>query len=261
MADWFLNTMCWLVLVTVSVLAGCEQKYQDKEDTTAYGPDIEKIVVTNSYTPRSIGATGGYQAWIKATQFQFDAVVAFYQPDGSFYLTEQHYEIYPWSNSIRISALEPQGELVWELSRGGAKGGESWHTGIGFPIELCSKHYFTELILDITTAPVRFLDSKVKFTERPRPVKIEGQWYHSIKRVNPDETGIWSEAVFYQNTDSSLVDMLWFTDVDENKSFMVRGYDYHEVGKAGVRVPTKIEIFRTNAAGVLKQRLVKIDLK
>ena len=55
--------------------------------------------------------------------------------------------------------------------------------------------------------------------------------------------------------------MLWFMDIDEGKSLAVRGYDYREVEKGGVRFPAKIEIFRTDAAGVLQERLVKIDSK
>ena len=130
------------------------------------------------------------------------------------------------------------------------------------------------MILDITTAPVRFLDKPVVFTRDSRPVKMEGLWYYLIERVNPDKTGIFSYAVFYQNRNTFLVDMIWFAGVDSSVivseaqpsvaipiSLAVRGYDYREVEKGGVRVPAKIEIFRTDAAGVLQERLVKIDSK
>jgi hypothetical protein len=39
----------------------------------------------------------------------------------------------------------------------------------------------------------------------------------------------------------------------------VRAYDYRKVEKKQVLVPTKIEIFRIDAKGVLQERLVKID--
>jgi len=66
-------------------------------------------------------------------------------------------------------------------------------------------------------------------------------------------------VVFYQNNDSSLVDMIRFVSVDREKSLAVRGYDYRKVEKKQVLVPTKIEIFRIDAKGVLQERLVKID--
>ena len=40
---------------------------------------------------------------------------------------------------------------------------------------------------------------------------------------------------------------------------MVHGYDYSEIEKGAVLVPTRIEIFRTDARGGSQQRLVKID--
>ncbi len=40
---------------------------------------------------------------------------------------------------------------------------------------------------------------------------------------------------------------------------MVRGYDYSEIEKGTVRVPARIEIFRTDARGDSQERLVKID--
>jgi len=259
MVNRFSNMMCWLILVTVFV-AGCEQEYKSDVDVLAQGPDEETLAVIPNYASGAIEATGGLRAWMEAKKLRVDCVCTFYDSDDSPYITEQCYEIYPWSNSIRISATEPQGQFVWQLSRGGLEGVESWHTGIGFPVELCSKHYFTELILDIATAPVRFLDKPVVFTKSSRPVKIEGLWYYSIERVNPHKTGIWSRAVFYQNRDTSLVDLLWLGDVDGETFLAVRGYDYHEIKKDSVWLPAKIEIFVTDASGTLQRRLVKIEL-
>ena len=278
MINWLSNMLCWLVLMVliavIGIVAGCQQEYKEEPKAPIDVIVVEPNVVVPNYASRAIEATGGLDAWTKAKKLRLDCVVTFYKSDGSFYLTEQDYEIYPWLNSIRISATEPLGTFVWELSRGGLEGGEAWHTGIGLPVQLCSKHYFTELILDIITAPVRFLDKPVVFTRDSRPVKMEGLWYYLIERVNPDKTGIFSYAVFYQNRDSSLVDMIWFAGVDSSVivseaqpsvaipiSLAVRGYDYRELEKGGVRVPAKIEIFRTDAAGVLQERLVKIDSK
>jgi hypothetical protein len=244
------------------VVAGCKQEYKlDESDVLAYVPDVNAIVVTDNHTPRAIKVTGGYQAWMETIKMELDSVVTFYNPDGSLYLTEQHYEIYPWSNSIRISATEPQGKFVWLLSEGCFKVLEGTERFCGLPA-LIENRYFAEAILDMTTAPVRFLDKSVEFTRLSSPVKMEGLWYYPIERVSSDAKPDLYKVVFYQNNDSSLVDMIRFVrfvSVDGEKSLAVRGYDYRKVEKKQVLVPTKIEIFRIDAKGVLQERLVKID--
>jgi hypothetical protein len=113
---------------------------------------------------------------------------------------------------------------------------------------------FAEAVLNIVTAPVRFAEEPVGSAGRSKLVKAEGRWYYPFKR---------RESVFYQNRDDLFVDMIWFdnVDVESGGGLVVRGYNYVEVEKGGVLVPTKIEIFRTGARGVLKKRLVKIDYR
>jgi len=250
------NIVCWLTFVAVFVVAGCSQRYE--EEVLAIEPDVEKITVTNSYTPRAIGAVGGYQAWMKTKELRFDCVVTFYKPDGSFYLTQQRHEVYPWSNSIRISAFEPQGRFTWQLSAEQFSVLEGADKVDALPISVCGRD-FAEAILDIITAPVRFLDTEVGFDEEPKPVKMEGLWYYPIERASRDAEPYWSKVVFYQNTDSALVDMIWFADGGEGRFLAVRGYDYSKVEKKDVLVPAKIEIFKTDAGGFLQRRLAKID--
>jgi hypothetical protein len=255
----------------VFVTAGCKQEY--KEDISAYGLLIDPNLLTNpnfivpDYASRAIEATGGRQAWMKAKKLSADCVVTFYQPD--VYLTERYYEIYPWSNSIRISAEEPQGGFVWQLSDGvfsTLEGAELTGDGYVGPVTVVDRS-FAEVIISITTAPVRFLDRSVKFTKEPKPVKIKGQWYYPIKRTTipvSSELGVSQPAkaktVFYQNRDNSLVNLIWIAS-KINGGMAVQGYDYHEVEKNGVWLPAKIEIFTTDATGALEQRLVKIDFK
>jgi hypothetical protein len=120
------------------------------------------------------------------------------------------------------------------------------------------------------TAPVRLLDKSVNFV-KDGPVKMEGLWYYPIRcsRVRSDER---RETVFYQSRDTSLIDITRFTSPGHSViageaqpsvaipiSLMVRGYDYRKVKKAGLLLPTKIEIFETNPAGVIQHRLLKID--
>ena len=135
------------------------------------------------------------------------------------------------------------------------------------PIAVCER-WLAEAILNITTAPVRFLDESVEFTKSSEPVKMEGRWYYPIEQDKIQMERYWSKVVFYQNKDSSLVDMLSLCSNQNvanggiiwlQEFFAVRSYDYREIEKGGILVPTKIEIFATDAESVLRERLVKID--
>ncbi|MHC4535503.1 MAG: hypothetical protein ACYS6K_16250 [Planctomycetota bacterium] len=175
--------------------------------------------------------------------------------------------VYPWSNSIQISAREPQGSYLWQLSRGKfdvlQEGGQS----DALPVLIGSNH-FAEMILSIMTIPARFLDESAEFAKETTGIKIQGQWYYPISRLSKPVVGAelesepaapLSDAVFYQDRDSSLIDMLLFDFISGDGYLVVRGYDYTEVEKNGVRVPARIEIFKSDARGNLQERLVKID--
>jgi len=283
------------LLAVACIGAGCAQRYIEKEDLLAVEPNVAALVIPGDYAFSAIGAAGGLEAWTKTVKFDLDCVVTFYQQDNSFYLTENHFEIYPWSNSIRISAQEPQGKFVWQLSAGqfnlleGNRAADS--------AKFISDRDYAEAMLVIMTAPVRFLDKpalsavegSVSFVKKPTPVKKEGLWYYPIeltygfdkslrdklttslmepvayaegkqKVVEPVQP-YWSKVVFFQNTGRLLVDMIWLVNSERDKFFAVRSYDYKKVDKNGILVPTKIEIFRSDARAVLKERLVKVDFK
>jgi hypothetical protein len=258
------ETVC-LALVAVVVLTGCQKQRQEDTDVLSLAQQVEVISVPTDDAMRAIEATGGLDTWKNTTMLEFDCVVTFYQPDGSYYLTEQHYEVQPWLNSIQISADEPQGKLIWKLTNGRF----NVLQGVG-QIDVLSKQVpnccFAEAILDIITAPVRFLDGSVEFSERSDSVRIQGKWYYPIDRQEKVFTGRISKAVFYQDRDSSLVDMIRLActcsglALDRTVQY-VRGYDYEEVGETGLLVPTRIEIFGTDARERTRNRLVKIDIK
>jgi len=273
----------WLGFVVTFILGGCSQRHKKEPvEILACEPNLETLGVAPDYAARAIEAAGGFEAWMRTKELQFDCVVTFYQADGSFYLTEQHFEVYPWSNSIRISGREPQGKFVWQFSKGqfsvlqGAAQIEA--------LKDVQSRYFAELILNVITVPARFFDEPVEFVRLPEPVKVQGQWYYRINRqlkpvpvlsaplppsreprgqAKAETAEILSEAVFYQNRDSSLCDMLWFPRMSAGGVLTVRGYDYKEIEKGAVRVPARIEIFRSRfesgGAADLPQRLVKID--
>jgi len=258
----------WLVLATALIFAGCQRKYKEEVlEVLARGPDIETISVPPDYVVRAIEAAGGWNAWAQTKELQLDCVVTFYQPDGSFYLTEQHHVVYPWSNSVQISAREPKGKFVWQLSKGKFDVLQDSGQSDALPVVIGSSH-FAEMILSIITIPARFLDESVGFSKEATALKIQGQWYYPITRRSRPVTGAeleleparpLSKAVFYQDRDNSLVDMILFDYMGGDDFLAVRGYDYTEVEKEGVRVPVRIEIFTADAGGNLQERLVKID--
>ena len=262
------SKIIWMFLIAAFIFTGCQRKYKEEAvDVLDSGPDIDMTSVPPDYVVKAIEAVGGWDAWTRTKELQLDCVVTFYQPDGSFHLTEQHHVVYPWSNSIQISAREPQGRFVWQLSKGKfdvlQEGGQS----AALPVVIGSNH-FAEMILSIMTIPARFLDESAEFSKETTGLKIQGQWYYPIRRLSRPVVGtelvsepafVLSKAVLYQDRDSSLIDMLVFDFMSGDSNFAVRGYDYTEVEKNGVRVPARIEIFKADARGNLQERLVKID--
>lgn len=245
-----------LTFVMVLAVAGCEQQ-QQQQQLQKVDVSVEKPL----YISQAIEAAGGTKAWAKTKILDFDCVVSFYQPDGSFYLTEQHHKINPLSNLIRLSAQEPQGKYIWEFSPAGFTVTEGTKQGDFLPDGLGTED-FAKAILDITTTPVRLIERKTGLIRSAEPVKIEGLWYYPIGRPisdKPDSETHRPNIVYYQNRDSSLVNTMLFAGIDQNDFLAVRGYNYHQVEKGGIWVPAKIEIYLSDAGSVMQKRLVKID--
>jgi len=217
------------------IFTGCQRKYkEDVVEVLDSGPNLEAISVPPDYVVRAIEAAGGWNAWTGMKELQLDCVVTFDQPDGSFHLTEQHHVVYPWSNSIQISAWEPQGAFVWQLSKGKFDVLQDSGQSHALPVVIGSSHY-AEMILSIITIPARFLDESAGFSKEATALKIQGQWYYPITRQSISVVGAeleseparpLSKAVFYQDRDSSLVDMILFDYMSGDDFLAVRGYDY-----------------------------------
>jgi len=294
-----------IVVVAIFIVLGCGQQRKKDVEILARRPDFEKLVVPGDYAAAAIEATGGLQHWAKVEKVPLRGVVTFYQPDGSFYLTEHRFHVYPWSNSIEVFAREPSGTVAWQFS-GGQFGLLPGDERVDVSAMGVSCRDYAEAVLKITTAPVQFLQAGDVFVRGPAPVKMEGLWYYPIERLalplgagatpgasagvkrrDPQGAAVkpyWSKVIYYQNRDTSLVDLLWLAAEQgeasglrrgdsslrsEGKFLSVRGYDYKDVEgprfagtpKNGVLLPTKIEILRTDAQAVSKDRVAKIDLK
>ena len=276
-----------LIFLTAFMVAGCSSlpcwvpalptraRPATSQEKLVNEPNVAPIVFIADYASEAIEATGGMNVWMNTERLTLDGVVTVYEPNDSFYLTEHHFEVFPWSNSITISADEPLNRFVWQFSAGqfATLQGDDKKDVAPKPI---SYRDYAQAVLWIITAPMRLVDESADFTKSPEAVKIQGQWYYPIEQtrsIRPDGLGqqneesaipnqaqpYWSKVVFFQNNNSSIVDMIFFAKVDQNKFLAVRGYDYKEVVENGVLVPTRVEIFRTDARAVTEERLVKID--
>jgi hypothetical protein len=258
----------WMFLAVAFIFTGCQREYEAKVvETLDSGPDIQTASAPPDYVVKAIEAVGGLDAWTRTKQLRLDCVVTFYQPDGSFHLTEQHYEVYPWSNSIQISAREPQGEFLWQLSKGKFDILKEDGQSEALPVAIGSSH-FAEMVLSIMTIPARLYDDAAEFSRETTGLKVQGQWYFPINRLSgsivaaepeSEPAAPLSKAVFFQDRDNFMIDMLLFDFVSAEGNLAVRGYDYTKVERGEVLVPARIEIFRADARGNLGQRLVKID--
>lgn len=267
-----------LIALATLTLTGCgRQVAQDPSadlDLLATGPDREALPTPPPQVMAAMEATGGLATWMQSKRLTFDAVVAAYQPDGAFYLTEHKFDVCPWGNAIQVSAQEPQTGLTCRIAQGQYRLLDGEGKVDVSPLRVCYRDY-AEAVFQITTAPVRMLAGNVTLLRRPVPVMISGAWYYPIEAkyeastIVSKESGrdkpivsepYWTQGVYFQNQDGSRVDIIWLGNPATQKFLVVRGYNYARIVKDGVLVPTKIEIFQSDAEAVPGQRLAMIDL-
>ncbi|MBN2316611.1 MAG: hypothetical protein JXM79_21970 [Sedimentisphaerales bacterium] len=243
-----------VVLATVFLFAGCEKSIMSDESEVSSGLDPVNAPTPTGFAAEAFDATGGLEAWTATKRMRLDCVVTSYEPDGSFYLTEQRCDVQPWSNAIDISGCEPNNEFTWRFSNGQFTVLQGAGQIDQFPADLESA-CFARAILAIATAPFHFLESPDLFNRQDAAVRKQGQWYYPIHKIG-DVSG---KIVFYQNRETRLIDMIRIPCPGMNTALAVRGYDYGRIKKEGPLVPARIEIFTMNVAGILQKRLVKID--
>lgn len=194
----------------------------------------------------------GSKSSIQIPLIEGNCIVTFYEPDGSYYLTEQRHQILA-ADSIEISAEEPQGDFICQLSGWNFKVLAGAKQIAGSPIAMCDR-FFAQAVLDIIVAPFLIGDEPADGeTDERQPVKIEGQWYHRFEVENG------CTQVFYKNIDTGGFDIVWLADAGEGIFLKAKAYNYTRLEGTGISVPTKIEMFRTNSQEIVQQRLVQID--
>ncbi|MHC4293577.1 MAG: hypothetical protein ACYSTX_04715 [Planctomycetota bacterium] len=283
MNRWIFNVL--IFSLSVCCFSGCEQTHE--QEVVAEELDQTSLIITKDivadYIDGALSATGGRELWQDTKEIEYDCVVTFYKPDGSFYLTEQHHCIKPWSRQIRISATEPYGKIVCEFDPVQFKVLEGSVSKKGLPQGLCERE-LAEAILEAIAGSVSFLDKNMMFTRMDKPVKKVGSWYYAIERVEPGRLNqedikegeaiepvvyYWSKVIYYQRTDSLLVDILNFASFDRQEYIGVRCYNYKgtvmrdtdSFERTGVFIPRKVEIFRTDSKGIFQEKIAGIDIK
>lgn len=255
--------------------AGCgrqvAQTPQGAGDPLATTPDTEVVVAAPDYVSALLDASGGAALWRQQTRLHASGVVQLYRSDGSFYLTEHDIVVYPWSDAIQITANEPAGRFAVELTDGRYRIVEGQPSKDVSPLAGSYGPYAAAL-LEIVTAPVRLLDKQVALRRETAPIRIRGQWYQRITAeilsvdAASDEEGVpsttvaWTDAIYYVNRGAGLIDTIWLGNRETQEYLIARGYDYGAAGDEGLRLPSKVEIFRADAEGNARERLAQLDV-
>jgi hypothetical protein len=239
----------------------------------ATAPDSTVLSAAPPYVAAAIEATGGVKAWAQCRKLTFSGTVTAYQPDGGFYLTDHRFFVCPWGDAIQISAQEPQARFACLVVQGQYERLDADDKADVSPLRDSYRDY-AEAMLQITTAPARMLSGGVSLLRRPVPVMMSGAWYFPIEAkylsrkvtaagARRGKTTVvepyWTQGTYFQNQAGSLVDTIWLGNPSTQKFLLVRGYD--RIAGDGVLIPTKIEVFQSDAEAVQGQRLAKVDLK
>jgi len=281
------------VAVLMVAIGGCGRPQQQVQKLGS-SPALESVSLRDSHIEQALKAAGGLDKWVKTRQISLNAVVSLYKDDGSFYLTRQHYDVYPWSQAVRIIGGEPTGRYKWllrdedfELSgdvqgqQGSDKSEKRPYVAADLLFGLAPSEFAQSLLL-VMTAPAHLLGrqmnvaaEKADLHRQPKvvrlqwsgPVKVAGRMYYRTSLTRTDTaqgkmvsvTGI-RRVVFYQNAETDFLDRIWFVGDGSGTSFAVWGYDYRELEMSGIYVPSKINVYKTNLKGIPQEQIVGITI-
>jgi hypothetical protein len=267
-----------LVVLVGSTLTGCGRRVSQEpsraSDLLATGPQRGAVPVPRPWVLPALDAAGGLSKWTHCTKLELRGIVSVYQQDGSYYLTEHHFQIYPWSAAIRVSAREPGASFDYEITRAAYRPPAEDPNRDVSPLRTLYRDY-AEAVLQITTAPVRMLEESAVLTRTPSAVQVGGRWYQPMTakftaagtasraswlRKPAGAEPYWTQGTYYASQDKSLVDMIWLANPAARKFLLVRGYDYVSLAD-GVLVPTRVEIYRSDAEANLGPALAVVHLE
>jgi len=255
-----------LIVLTALTLTGCGRQASKESapdlNLLATGPDRQTLPTPRPFVSAALDATGGLAAWEQCKKIEFHAAVTACERDGCFYLTEHDFVLWPWSESVQVAAHEPQANFTWQVIHGQYHASQADPNADVSPLRGLSRDY-ADAVLQIATAPVRMLEDNVLLGRRPATTQIAGQWYLPIDAKYKEQTAepYWTQGIYFQTVDRSLVDMVWLGNPLTHKFLVARGYDYAPSTGTGVLIPTKIEVFRSDSEANIGPRLALVDLK
>jgi len=243
--DFMKNTLI-ILLTGIIVISGCA-----KEQQATIEP-APRVVTVPAFAKAAVSAVGGEKAWADTEVIVGECTAKFYRPDNSFYLTRQRHAVYPWSDSVRIYASEPQGTFVWQLtgddltllegtSRQAAK----------LPITLCDPS-IARALWSIMAAPASLAANVTPAAAAlGEAIRVEGLWHYPVELGN--------SRTWYLGKDTGIFD-IYRLGVSGKPAFLtVRGYDYRTIEKTNIMVPAKIEIFTAKTSGSELQRIIEFN--
>ena len=261
-----------LIVLTALTLTGCGRQAAKESapdlNLLATGPDRQTLPTPRSFVSAALDATGGLAAWEECKKIEFHAAVTACERDGYFYLTEHDFVLCPWSEAVQVTAHEPRADFTWQVVHGQYHAPQADPNADVSPLRGLSREY-ADAVLQIATAPVRMLEDNVLLGRRPATTQIAGQWYLPIDAKYKQQTWsqestaepYWTQGTYFQSVDRSLVDMVWLGNPLTHKFLVARGYDYAPGTDAGVLIPMKIEVFRSDPEANIGPRLALVDVK
>jgi hypothetical protein len=242
-------TVSMLMVIVAFSCIGCTKQAAKQQPGVMPAPHV---VTVPAFARPAVAAVGGERAWGNTQVILGECVVKYYRPGGSFYLTRQRHAVYPWSDSIRIYASEPQGTFVWQL------------TGTNFtllegtpqqaaelPITLCGPA-IAQALWSIMAAPASIATQTDANSAGPgQAVRIAGLWHYPVK-LSKSQT-------WYLSKDTDIFDIYQLGVSGKPVILIVRGYDYRTIEKTNIMVPAKVEIFTATTAESELQRIVEYN--
>jgi hypothetical protein len=168
-----------------------------------------------------------------------------YEDNGSYYMTRQSQSIDLFAGAMRLSGSEPAGQYSWQLSGAsfteldGRASQAKW-----LPSEMGAADY-CRLVLGC------FQAGMVGQSQGASPVRIRGNWAYPAKSEGP--------LAWYRSAEGSAVADIVTLQCSDGGWYVARGYGYYLTRGAGMLVPAKIEIFKTDAASMSEQMLLSLD--
>jgi hypothetical protein len=178
-----------------------------------------------------------------AGAFDSGCFVKLYQKDGSYYMTQQSQKVDAVMGLMQVRGTEPGGTYLWQMSPAAFTALEGQPDNMKWLPAAVSGQDYCVLVLACFQTVAAIQPSEMT-SER-----ILGNWAYPVKSEG--------DLRWYQSKSSAVTADIVAMMKPDGTRLAARGYGYHSRGEQ--LVPSKVEIYRTNAASTSDQRLLEID--